>query len=63
MLRYQFADARGQAERRRMLAGSVCGRQSRRANPISEVFGCLGKKIDTDAVMAQSFAAGSDHRH
>jgi hypothetical protein len=31
------------------------------ADPVSEVYGCLGRKIGTDAIMAQ-LRGGSDNR-
>ena len=33
--------------------GRLVAVKSGSADPVSEVYGCLGKKIDTDAVMAQ----------
>jgi AbrB family looped-hinge helix DNA binding protein len=33
--------------------GRLIAVKSGGTDPVSEVFGCLGKKIDTDAVMAQ----------
>ncbi len=33
--------------------GRLIAVKSTGADPVSEVYGCLGKKIDTDAVMAE----------
>jgi AbrB family looped-hinge helix DNA binding protein len=33
--------------------GRLVARKSGSADPVSEVFGCLGKNLDTDATMAQ----------
>lgn len=42
--------------------GRLIAVKSGGADPVREVYGCLGKEIDTDASW-RSFAAGSDHRH
>jgi len=41
--------------------GRLVACKSGGADPVREVFGCLGKKLDTDAIMAQ-LRGRRDHR-